>query len=130
MFTFLAGWHNVVYHIRDRCWNETLLLQGINVYDNTPHRYRYDEITQVTLDPEKCWARVYAKDLDDGSHDNCCDQLHFAVASMDRSPTGGILGGLLCFRLILYDYYHHYNDLIQQTIEEWINILCLTITLM
>ncbi|HPE98941.1 MAG TPA: hypothetical protein PKX04_13345, partial [Chitinophagales bacterium] len=117
-----AGWHNVVYHIRDRCWNETLLLQGINVYDNTPPVPVCDEITQVTLDPEKCWARVYAKDLDDGSHDNCCDQLHFAVASMDS---------ITYWRQYWEDYYascldpydyHHYNDLIQQTIEEWINV--------
>ncbi|MCB0655981.1 MAG: hypothetical protein KDC57_07595, partial [Saprospiraceae bacterium] len=78
-----AGWHQVLYHIRDRCWNETLLLQGIGVYDNTPPTPVCDEITQVTLDPKECWARVYAKDLDDGSHDNCCNQLHFAVANMD-----------------------------------------------
>ncbi|MCB0601344.1 MAG: hypothetical protein KDC28_08955, partial [Saprospiraceae bacterium] len=117
-----AGWHNVVYHIRDRCWNETLLLQGISIYDNTPPTPVCDEITQVTLDPENCWARVYAKDLDDGSHDNCCDQLHFAVASMDsitywRDYWHEYYAGCLD----PYDY-HHYSDAIDQEIEDWINI--------
>jgi len=116
------GWHNVLYHIRDRCWNETLLLQGISVYDNTPPTPVCDEITQVTLDPEKCWARVYAKDLDDGSHDNCCDQLHFAVASMDS---------IEYWRNYWWSYYqncldeydfHHYYDAINVTIEDWINM--------
>ena len=46
-------------------------------------RRRYDEITQVTLDPASCWARINAEDLDDGSHDNCCDQLYYAVALKD-----------------------------------------------
>ena len=117
-----AGWHNVIYHIRDRCWNETLLLQGITIFDNTPPTPVCDEITQVTLDPDSCWARVYAKDLDDGSHDNCCDQLHFAVASMDsitywREYWHEYYAGCLD----PYDY-HHYSDAIDQEIEDWINI--------
>ena len=40
-------------------------------------------MTQVTLDPEECWATIKAKDLDNGSRDNCCEVLHFAVAHMD-----------------------------------------------
>ena len=78
-----AGLHPVLWTIRDRCWNEFKIWQMVYVYDNTPPVPVCDEITQVTLDPQQCWARVYAKDLDDGSHDNCCDQLHFAVANMD-----------------------------------------------
>ncbi|MCB0673452.1 MAG: hypothetical protein KDC59_16030, partial [Saprospiraceae bacterium] len=117
-----SGWHNVVYHLFDRCWNTTLLLQGINVYDNTPPVPVCDEITQVTLDPNECWARVYAKDLDDGSHDNCCDRLHFAVASMDtitywRDYWQSYFAGCLD----PYDY-HHYQDDIDAAIEEWINV--------
>ncbi|MCB0674985.1 MAG: hypothetical protein KDC59_23810, partial [Saprospiraceae bacterium] len=117
-----AGWHNVVYHIRDRCWNETLLLQGISVYDNTPPTPVCDEITQVTLDPQECWARVYAKDLDDGSHDNCCDQLHFAVANMDsviywrnywQSYFSSCLGA---------SEYQAQKDELNTFIEEWINV--------
>ena len=117
-----AGWHNVVYHVRDRCWNETLLLQGISIYDNSPPTPVCDEITQVTLDPEKCWARVYAKDLDDGSHDNCCDKLHFAVANMDS---------VIYWREYWQDYfsscfgsevYQANLDELNTVIEEWINV--------
>ncbi|MEZ4899694.1 MAG: glycine rich domain-containing protein, partial [Saprospiraceae bacterium] len=117
-----AGWHNVLYHIRDRCWNETLLLQGISVYDNTPPTPVCDEITQVSLDPEKCWARIYAKDLDDGSHDNCCDKLHFAVANMDS---------VIYWREYWQDYfascygsevYQANLDELNTVIEEWINV--------
>ena len=116
------GWHCVVYTIRDGCWNETKLVQGANIYDNTPPDPVCDEITQVTLDPDQCWARVYAKDLDDGSHDNCCDQLHFAVASMDsidywRNYWHEYFAGCLD----PYDYHHYSND-IDEAIEEWINI--------
>ncbi|HQU53873.1 MAG TPA: hypothetical protein PK643_12670, partial [Saprospiraceae bacterium] len=74
------------------------------------------------LDPDSCWARVYAKDLDDGSHDNCCDRLHYAVASMDS---------ITYWRDYWHEYfagcldaynYHHYSDYIDEAIEEWINI--------
>ncbi|MCA1481184.1 hypothetical protein, partial [Bradyrhizobium sp. NBAIM08] len=30
-----------------------------------------------------CWARIYAEDLDNGSHDNCCENLYFSIAHMD-----------------------------------------------
>ncbi|MEZ4896906.1 MAG: hypothetical protein R2806_08730 [Saprospiraceae bacterium] len=117
-----SGWHCVVYTIRDQCWNATYLVQGINIYDNTPPDPVCDEITQVTLDPEKCWARINAIDLDDGSHDNCCDRLHFAVASMDsieyyRNYWHEYFAGCLD----PYDY-HHYSDDIDRAIEEWINV--------
>ncbi|MCB0658293.1 MAG: hypothetical protein KDC57_19250, partial [Saprospiraceae bacterium] len=117
-----AGWHNVLYHIRDRCWNETLLLQGISVYDNTPPTPVCDEITQVSLDPEKCWARIYAKDLDDGSHDNCCDQLHFAVANMDSVSYWR--GYWQDYFASCYDHYTYLDNkvAIDEAIEEWINI--------
>ncbi len=53
------------------------------ITDETPPNPVCDEITQTTIDPDKCWSRIYAADLDNGSRDNCCDVLHFAVAQMD-----------------------------------------------
>ena len=116
------GWHCVTYTIRDRCWNETQLLQGVSVFDNTPPTPVCDEITQTTLDPDSCWARIYAKDLDDGSHDNCCDQLHFAVASMDsitywRDHWHDYIVNCVGHYTYL-DNQQYYDDLI----EEWINV--------
>jgi len=55
----------------------------ICITDETPPNPVCDEITQTTIDPDKCWSRVYAEDLDNGSQDNCCDILHFAIAHMD-----------------------------------------------
>lgn len=53
------------------------------ITDETPPIPVCDEITQTTIDPDQCWSRIYAEDLDNGSKDNCCDILHFAVAHMD-----------------------------------------------
>ncbi|MCB9317894.1 MAG: T9SS type A sorting domain-containing protein [Lewinellaceae bacterium] len=117
-----AGWHYVLWTIRDRCWNEYKIWQRVGVIDDTPPTPVCDEITQTTLDPKECWSRIYAKDLDDGSHDNCCQYLHFAVANMDtitywRSYWEDYFAGCLD----PYDY-HHYEDYINAFIEEWINV--------
>ncbi|MCB9320596.1 MAG: hypothetical protein H6570_15040 [Lewinellaceae bacterium] len=117
-----AGWHYILWTIRDRCWNEFTIWQRAFVEDVTPPTPVCDEITQVTLDPKECWACVYAKDLDDGSHDNCCDKLHFAVASMD-SITYWRDYWTSYFEDCLDPYdYHHYRDDIDEAIEEWINV--------
>ena len=78
------GDYEIHYYITDGCWNTREVTQSAWVVDDVAPVPVCDEITQVTLDPDSCWARVYAKDLDDGSYDGCCDQLHFAVASMNE----------------------------------------------
>lgn len=55
----------------------------ICITDETPPNPVCDELTQTTIDPDQCWSRIYAEDLDNGSKDNCCDLLHFAIAHMD-----------------------------------------------
>jgi len=117
-----AGWFTVTYTLTDGCLNYSVYTQNVYVYDNAPPTPVCDEITQVTLDPDSCWARVYAKDLDDGSHDNCCERLHFAVASMDsidywRNYWENYFEG--CFDHYEYQDYQAYIDAF---IEEWINI--------
>ena len=116
-----SGWYQVLYIVKDECWNETWACEYISVYDNIPPTPVCDEITQVTLDPEHCWTRIFAKDLDDGSNDNCAHNLHFAVASMDtieyyRTYWKGQL--MECYDE--YTFNHHY-DLFHGLIEEWIN---------
>ena len=112
----------ITWRLQDQCWNESRVRQKVWVFDETPPVPVCDEITQVTLDPEACWARISAKDLDDGSHDNCCDRLHYAVARMDsieywrKHWTEYFIG---C--LDPYDYQHYHSD-IEASIEEWINI--------
>lgn len=68
--------------ISDRCFNRTRDSISICVTDATPPTPLCDEKTQVTVDPATCWSRVYAQDLDNGSRDNCCELLHFAIAKM------------------------------------------------
>ena len=116
-----AGWYQVVYTVKDECWNESWAVEKILVHDDIPPTPVCDEITQVTLDPDKCWTRVFAEDLDDGSNDNCAHKLHFAVASMDsieyyRNYWEEQL--LECHDE--YDY-NHYHKLFDQLIEDWIN---------
>ncbi len=117
-----AGYYVITWRLQDQCWNESRVRQKVWVFDETPPVPVCDEITQVTLDPEACWARIDAIDLDDGSHDNCCDRLHFAVAQMDsinhwrKYWTDYFIG---C--LAPYDYQHYHSE-IEQAIEEWINI--------
>ena len=68
--------------IADRCFNRTRDSISICVEDKTPPTPLCDEYSQAVVDPAVCWARVYAKDLDNGSRDNCCNVLHFAIARM------------------------------------------------
>lgn len=118
-----AGWHCVLITYRDDCWNESYYWWTVGVYDNTPPTPVCDRHTVVTLDPAKCWARVYAKDLDDGSHDNCCQDLHFAVAQMDSVEYWteyweGVFHD--CLGQTAY-YKHKADGSIDAAINEWIN---------
>ena len=115
------GWYEVKWVVRDPCWNETIDTSYIAVYDRTPPTPVCDEITQVTLDPVNCWARVYAEDLDDGSDDNCKHKLHFAIASKDS---------IEYYRQKLHDdivdcyghyYYEDNKEHLDHKIEAWIN---------
>jgi len=81
--TLPVGEYKVVITLTDQCQNRTLTSRLIYIYDITPPTPVCDEFTQVTVDPVSCWAKVKAKDLDNGSRDNCCDVLHFAAAHMD-----------------------------------------------
>ncbi len=111
----------VRYTVSDACWNSTYICQTMMVFDNDPPTPVCDEITQTTLDPDKCWARLYANDLDDGSHDNC-DSVHFAIANMKdieywRNKWYTELQA--CYDP--YDF-KHYESSILELIDEWIDL--------
>ena len=116
-----AGWHQVRYVLMDGCLNSTTVYQWIYVVDEQPPTPICDEITQVTLDPEDCWARVYAENLDDGSHDNCCNDLHFAVASMDSIEYWRDYWTAEYEECLGHYAYHAHKDSIDALIEHWIN---------
>ncbi|MEO5583042.1 MAG: hypothetical protein ABIR66_10130, partial [Saprospiraceae bacterium] len=79
-----AGCDTVRIRATDNCLNTSTAFYLVCVYDDTPPTPVCDEFTVTTVDPATCWARVYAKDLDNGSRDNCCNVLHFAVATMAK----------------------------------------------
>ena len=78
-----VGLDTVKVFLVDACKNTSKARILIRIMDNTPPTPVCDEFTQVTVDPATCWSAVAAKDLDNGSHDNCCEVLHFAAAHMD-----------------------------------------------
>ncbi|MEP7322637.1 MAG: hypothetical protein ABI761_11995, partial [Saprospiraceae bacterium] len=78
-----GGCDTVNVRATDNCLNTSTAFYLVCVWDNTPPTPVCDEFTVTTVDPATCWARVYAKDLDNGSRDNCCNILHYAVATMD-----------------------------------------------
>jgi len=78
-----TGTHEIHIFVTDSCLNTTEKILIVNVGDLTPPTPVCDEFTATTLDPVQCWARIYAEDLDNGSHDNCCENLYFSVAHMD-----------------------------------------------
>lgn len=82
-FTLPAGLHEAIVYVADSCFNTAVDTFLIEVRDLTPPTPVCDQHTVTTLDPNSCWARVYAETFDDGSTDNCCPDLHFAAARMD-----------------------------------------------
>jgi hypothetical protein len=78
-----VGVDTVKVFLVDACKNTSKARILIPVVDNTPPNPVCDEFTQVTVDPATCWASIAAKDLDNGSRDNCCEVLHYAAAYMD-----------------------------------------------
>jgi len=116
-----VGEYKVRIFLVDKCHNQTVTGRTIEIYDITPPTPVCDEITQVTVDPVTCWAKVKAKDLDNGSRDNCCDVLHFAAAHMDsitywRKYWTDTLEAR-CGKAAFWDNKEFYDE----EIERWIN---------
>ena len=78
-----TGAHEIHIFVTDSCLNITEKILLVNVNDLAPPTPVCDERSATTLDPEQCWARIYAEDLDNGSHDNCCENLYFSIVHMD-----------------------------------------------
>ncbi len=113
-----AGCWDAYVFVNDSCGNYCIDTLKVCVKDATPPTPVCDEITRTTLDPNECWARIYATTFDDGSHDNCCDKLHFSAAHMSEvemyrefwhNEFKSALGNT--------DYYKYHKDL-----EAWIEI--------
>ena len=93
----------------------------ICVTDNTPPNPVCKEVAQTTIDPQTCWSRIYARDLDNGSKDNCCDILHFAVANMDTVEAYKIKYSSQLEKSCGAAEYWKHKTQYDEIIENWIN---------
>ncbi|HNR08606.1 MAG TPA: glycine-rich protein [Saprospiraceae bacterium] len=75
--------HDIEVTLRDECSNRFDTLIRACIVDETPPEILVKGALTSTMDPATCWSRIYAKDLDNGSRDHCCDVLHFAIATQD-----------------------------------------------
>ncbi|MEP7323556.1 MAG: glycine rich domain-containing protein, partial [Saprospiraceae bacterium] len=69
--------------LKDGCNNRTDTTAQVCSIDDEAPEVLGTQNTVVTVDPATCWSRIYAKDLDRGSKDNCCNVLHFAIGRLD-----------------------------------------------
>ena len=113
--------HKIYIQLSDECNHYTTDSIYVSVHDVTPPNPVCHETTQLTLDPDYCWSRIIAKDLDNGSYDNCCSNLHFAVAF-----SSAIEAARKDFLQNLHDecgakeYWNH-KAWYDEYIEDWIN---------
>jgi hypothetical protein len=82
---FGIGTTEVKYIITDDCGNSTVCVFDVTVEDDTPPTAVCDQTTKVALNVDGM-ALVNASTFDDGSYDNCADQVYFKVRRMD--PNG------------------------------------------
>jgi len=116
-----VGDFNVNIALTDKCQNLVETFRRIRIKDITPPTPVCDEFTQVTLDPLTCWARVAAKDLDNGSRDNCQSQLHFAAAPMSAIVKARTDFASKMEKDCGKDEYWKNKAYYDQYIESWIN---------
>jgi len=71
------------YIATDDCGNQTIKETEVIVVDNVPPIPVCDEFTVVTLTATG-FAKVYAETFDDGSHDNCTENVFFEVRRLTQ----------------------------------------------
>ncbi|MBP6793914.1 MAG: hypothetical protein KA143_02615 [Saprospiraceae bacterium] len=116
-----AGAHEIQVNLLDDCQNQSKGWIRVVIIDQTPPTPVCDEFTQVTLDPTSCWAVVSAKDLDNGSHDNCVTKLHFAAALMSDIEKARSDYAIKIEADCGKDEYWNNKSWYDAYIEEWIN---------
>ena len=114
------GTYHVKYEFWDACENYGYATQKVTVKESS---YPIPScISSKVIDmKDECSHRVYAKDMDKGSHHSCCGSVHVAIAHKDSMD-------------YYHDYWHNhykkemsssqYNSSkyqINQEVEEWIN---------
>lgn len=116
-----VGVHQVIFTSVDACGHFTEKAVPAIITDITPPTPVCDSHLVTTVDPQTCWSRIYATDLDQGSRDNCQSTLHFAAASMDSIVYWqNYWYGYLEQKCGKTAYWAHINTY-QNLIDHWIN---------
>jgi hypothetical protein len=125
---FPTGNDTVDVSVTDSCNNRASGKIYIYIIDISPPTPVCNETTQVTVDPVTCWASIAAQDLDNGSHDNCCNILHYAAAKMDSIVYWrNYWNTRLESEIGKTDFWKN-KESYDQLIEEWINCYVFTDT--
>ena len=81
------GQHTAYIEAYDCCGNRTVHEVTLNVIDDVPPTAVCDAHTVVSLTgsqtPGTNFTKIYAETFDDGSHDNCSEEVWFKVIRMD-----------------------------------------------
>ncbi len=92
----VPGVYTITYTASDCCGNESEELVRLTVVDDSPPVAACDQHTVVSIsstsngdDPHLGLTKIFAETFDDGSHDNCSNQLWFKVIRMDEFDSNG-----------------------------------------
>ncbi len=86
-----TGYNWFEYTVKDACGNQTSCTIEILVIENEPPTPVCDEHTVISIGSGGI-TKVYAKTLDDGSHDNCSPEVWVKVLRMDEIACDGLNG--------------------------------------
>ncbi len=86
-----TGYNWIEYTVRDACGNETKCTIEVLVVEQEPPTPVCDEHTVVSIGTGGI-TKLYARTLDDGSHDNCSPDVWFKVLRMDEIACDGLNG--------------------------------------
>ncbi|MEZ4899710.1 MAG: hypothetical protein R2806_22900 [Saprospiraceae bacterium] len=114
------GHYEVWYVLEDKCKRVAKTSFILDVFDLTPPVAKCKPSQQKSLDG--CASRVYAKDLNNGSSDNCCSLIHVAIAQSDsvsyyRDYWTNYLKSCLGTSL-----YKQKQSTYEELVESWINL--------
>ena len=114
------GHYEVWYVLEDKCKRVSKTSFLLDVYDLTPPVAKCKPSQQKSLDG--CSSRIWAKDLNAGSSDNCCNVIHVAIAQSDsvtyyRDYWTNYLKSCLGSSL-----YNQKQATYEALVEDWINL--------
>ncbi len=114
------GHHPLIFSFTDQCWNTSYDTILVLVTDSIRPVPICHQSINVSID-DHCQSKIYARDLDKGSFDLCCDDLHFAVAQMD-SINYWIAYWYATFKSCLgVENFDRHRLEIDALVDEWLN---------